>query len=153
MTQVVHDVCIQNLPVRFILDRAGLVGADGSTHAGAFDTAYLGCLPNMMLMAPSDESELSRMVDDRPAQYDEGPCALRFPRGNGYGVKIDANAPAIEVGKGSALFAKARNIAILSFGGRLQECLEAADILKTKKYQFNNRGCAFRKTIRRKPYP
>jgi 1-deoxy-D-xylulose-5-phosphate synthase len=143
--QVVHDVCIQNLPVRFILDRAGLVGADGSTHAGAFDTAYLGCLPNMMLMAPSDESELSRMVTTA-ANYTQGPCALRFPRGNGYGVEIDTNAPAIEVGKGR-IVREGQDIVILSFGGRLQECLEAADILKTRNINLTIADARFAKPL------
>ncbi|MCB1650449.1 MAG: 1-deoxy-D-xylulose-5-phosphate synthase, partial [Alphaproteobacteria bacterium] len=97
--QVVHDVAIQNLPVRFMMDRAGLVGADGCTHAGAFDIAYLGCLPNMVVMAASDEAELARMIATS-ASYDQGPIALRYPRGEGTGVDIPEDAQSIEIGKG-----------------------------------------------------
>ncbi|MCB9963659.1 MAG: 1-deoxy-D-xylulose-5-phosphate synthase [Rhodospirillales bacterium] len=97
--QVVHDVALQNLPVRFIIDRAGLVGADGATHAGSFDTAYLGCLPNFVLMAPSDEAELIHMVATAAA-YDKGPIALRFPRGNGVGVPLPERGEILPIGKG-----------------------------------------------------
>jgi len=143
--QVVHDVCIQNLPVKFMIDRAGLVGADGSTHAGAFDTAYLGCLPNMMLMAASDESELARMVVTAN-DYDAGPCALRFPRGNGYGVDIPENPTAIEVGKGRVV-REGKDVAILSYGTRLQECLTAADMLKDKNINITVADARFAKPL------
>ena len=143
--QLVHDVCIQNLPVRFILDRAGLVGADGCTHAGAFDTAYLGCLPNMMLMAASDESELAHMISTAVA-YDDGPCALRFPRGNGFGVEIPTNATPLEIGKGR-IVRQGSGIAILSFGARLNECLEAATILETKGVSITVADARFAKPL------
>ena len=143
--QVVHDVCIQNLPVKFMIDRAGLVGADGSTHAGAFDTAYLGCLPNMMLMAASDESELARMVVTAN-DYDAGPCALRFPRGNGYGVDIPENPTAIEVCKGRVV-REGKDVAILSYGTRLQECLTAADMLKDKNINITVADARFAKPL------
>ncbi|PCI00121.1 MAG: hypothetical protein COB76_04160 [Alphaproteobacteria bacterium] len=143
--QVIHDVCIQNLPVRFVLDRAGFVGADGATHAGSFDTAYLGCLPNMMLMAASDECELSRMVTTA-VNYDDGPCAFRFPRGNGFGSAINADAPALEIGKGR-IVRKGADIAILSYGGRLHECLEAADILKEKNINLTVADARFAKPL------
>lgn len=125
--QVVHDVCIQNLPVRFALDRAGLVGADGATHAGAFDVAYLGCLPNMVLMAPSDELELMHMVATAAA-YNDGPIAFRYPRGEGVGLDLPERGDILEIGKGR-IVRKGNDIALLSFGTRLQECHKAADIL------------------------
>lgn len=128
--QIVHDVCIQNLPVRFAIDRAGLVGADGQTHAGSFDTAYLGCLPNMMLMAAADEVELARMVKTA-VNYNDGPCAFRYPRGNGVGVNWpDVIAP-LEIGKGRVM-REGQKIAILNYGARLQECLKAADMLEVE---------------------
>lgn len=126
--QVVHDVALQNLPVRFMMDRAGLVGADGATHAGAFDIAYLGCLPNFVLMAAADEAELSNMVHTA-ALYDAGPIALRYPRGEGTGVAIPEMPVALEIGKGRVL-REGTKIALLSYGTRLQECLAAADELQ-----------------------
>ena len=128
--QLVHDVAIQNLPVRFALDRAGLVGADGATHAGSFDIAYLGCLPNMMLMAAADEAELAAMVATAAA-YDSGPCALRYPRGNGFGVAMPENPAPLRIGRGRVL-RRGDDVAILSYGARLQECLAAADILAAR---------------------
>ena len=128
--QVVHDVAIQNLPVRFMLDRAGLVGADGQTHAGAFDTAYLGCLPNFTLMAASDEAELANMVHTA-ALHDDGPIALRYPRGEGTGIDIPNTPQALEIGKG-CIICEGSDVAILSYGTRLQECLKAADTLEKK---------------------
>lgn len=125
--QVVHDVAIQNLPVRFAMDRAGLVGADGSTHAGAFDTAYLGCLPNFVLMAASDEAELARMIATA-ADYNDGPIAFRYPRGEGFGVEIPEAAEPLEIGKGR-IVRQGTDVAILSYGGRLHEALKAADTL------------------------
>ena len=126
--QVVHDVAIQNLPVRFALDRAGLVGADGPTHAGSFDIAYLGCLPNFVLMAAADEVELARMVVTA-AQHDTGPIAFRYPRGEATGIEIPENPMALEIGKGRILREGSR-IALLSYGTRLGEAMKAADQLE-----------------------
>ena len=130
--QVVHDIAIQNLPVRFMIDRAGLVGADGCTHAGAFDIAYLGCLPNFVLMAASDEAELCHMVKTAAA-YNDGPIALRYPRGEGTGVDIPDTAEALEIGKGRIVHGSGEgDIAILSYGTRLEECRKAAEMLEAK---------------------
>ncbi|MAF67835.1 MAG: 1-deoxy-D-xylulose-5-phosphate synthase [Micavibrio sp.] len=123
--QLVHDVCIQNLPVRFAMDRAGLVGADGATHAGSFDIAYLCCLPNMVVMAASDEAELTHMTHTA-ACYDDGPIAFRFPRGNGTGAPIPNTPQKLEIGKGR-IVREGKNIAILSFGARLEEALKTAN--------------------------
>ncbi|MCW0180284.1 MAG: 1-deoxy-D-xylulose-5-phosphate synthase [Zavarzinia sp.] len=128
--QVVHDVAIQKLPVRFAIDRAGLVGADGPTHAGSFDLAYLGCLPNFVLMAPSDEAELARMVATSAA-IDDAPSAFRFPRGEGVGVDIPADLQPLEVGRGRIVREGSR-VAILSLGTRLGEALKAADALAAR---------------------
>ncbi len=125
--QVVHDVVLQNLPVRFAMDRAGLVGADGATHAGAFDIAYLGCLPNMTLMAAADEAELVHMVATA-AVHDEGPIAFRYPRGEGTGVALPERGMPLTLGQGRVL-REGTAVAILSYGGRLPECLKAADEL------------------------
>jgi 1-deoxy-D-xylulose-5-phosphate synthase len=125
--QVVHDVAIQRLPVRFILDRAGLVGADGPTHAGAFDVAYLGCLPGFVLMAAADEAELVHMVATAVAINDR-PSALRYPRGDGVGVDMPEVGVPLEIGKGRIL-REGSSVALLSFGARLQECLLAAETL------------------------
>jgi 1-deoxy-D-xylulose-5-phosphate synthase len=125
--QVVHDVVLQGLPVRFAMDRAGLVGADGATHAGSFDIAYLGCLPGIVLMAPSDEAELAHMVATAAA-IDDGPSAFRYPRGEGTGVAVPARGTPLEVGRGRIL-REGNSIAILSYGTRLAECLKAADEL------------------------
>ena len=125
--QVVHDVAIQNLPVRFAMDRAGFVGADGATHAGTFDIAYLACLPNMIVMAAADEAELKRMVATAVA-IDDGPCALRYPRGEGLGIALPPACRPLEIGKGRIL-REGSTVAILSLGTRLQECLKAADKL------------------------
>lgn len=127
--QVVHDVAIQNLPVRFALDRAGLVGADGPTHAGAFDVAYLGCLPNFVLMAAADEVELSRMVVTAVAR-DDGPTAFRYARGEATGLEIPENPQALEIGKGR-IVKEGTRIALLSYGTRLGEALIAAEQLDT----------------------
>ena len=126
--QVVHDVAIQGLPVRFVLDRAGLVGADGPTHAGAFDVAYLGCLPGFVIMAAADEAELMHMVATQ-ATLDDCPSALRYPRGEGVGVDLPERGTPLEIGKGRIVRESKGPIAILSFGARLQECLKAADEL------------------------
>ena len=125
--QVVHDVAIQRLPVRFALDRAGLVGADGPTHAGAFDLAYLGCLPGFVLMAAADEAELMHMVATAVA-IDDRPCAFRYPRGEGTGVELPAEGRALEIGKGR-IVREGSAVALLSLGTRLGECLRAADQL------------------------
>ena len=125
--QVVHDVAIQNLPVRFALDRAGLVGADGSTHAGSFDITYLATLPNMVVMAAADEAELVHMVHTA-ALYDDGPIALRYPRGNGVGVPLPETPQKLEIGKGR-IVREGKKVAILSLGTRLEEALKAADRL------------------------
>ncbi len=125
--QVVHDVAIQRLPVRFALDRAGLVGADGPTHAGSFDVAYLGCLPDFVIMAASDEAELKHMVATAVA-IDDRPSAFRYPRGEGVGIDMPAVGVPLEIGRGRVV-REGSKIALLSFGTRLQECLKAADQL------------------------
>ena len=122
--QLVHDVAIQNLPVRFVIDRAGLVGADGATHGGVFDLAFLSCLPNMMIACPSDESELVHMMKTFAA-YDEGPSALRFPRGEGRGVAMPDTPEILEIGKGRVL-SEGQDLAILSLGVMLDEAEKAA---------------------------
>ncbi len=128
--QVVHDVALQNLPVRFAIDRAGLVGADGPTHAGSFDIAYLGCLPNFTLMAAADEAELMHMVATAAA-HDAGPIALRFPRGEGVGVEMPEIGEPLPIGRGRVL-REGTKIAILSYGARLAEALKAASDLETR---------------------
>jgi len=125
--QVVHDVALQSLPVRFAMDRAGLVGADGATHAGSFDIAYLGCLPNVVLMACADEAELMHMVATAAA-IDDRPSAFRYPRGEGTGVALPARGMPIEIGRGRVL-REGNSVAILSYGTRLAECLKAAEEL------------------------
>ena len=122
--QVVHDIAIQRLPVRFAIDRAGLVGADGPTHAGAFDIAYLGCLPGFVLMAAADEAELVHMVATAVA-IDDQPSALRYPRGEGLGVPMPAEGKPLEIGKGRIL-QEGHKVALLSYGARLGDCLKAA---------------------------
>lgn len=143
--QIVHDVCIQNLPVRFAMDRAGLVGADGATHAGAFDIAYLGCLPNIVLMAPSDEEELIHMVATA-ARHDAGPIALRYPRGEGIGIKLPTRGKPLEIGKGRVI-REGSDVAILSYGTRLAECLKAAVILDKKNISATVADARFAKPL------
>ncbi|MEP7315403.1 MAG: 1-deoxy-D-xylulose-5-phosphate synthase [Sphingomicrobium sp.] len=128
--QLVHDVAIQNLPVRFAMDRAGLVGADGCTHAGSFDLAYLGTLPNLVVMAASDEAELVHMVHTM-AHYDDGPIAVRYPRGNGRGVDMPQVPQKLEIGKGRVV-REGKKVAILSLGTRLEEAEKAAELLEAK---------------------
>ncbi|MEM9393994.1 MAG: 1-deoxy-D-xylulose-5-phosphate synthase [Pseudomonadota bacterium] len=128
--QVVHDVALQNLPVRFAIDRAGLVGADGATHAGAFDTAYLANLPNMVVMAAADEAELRHMVATAVA-HNAGPIAFRFPRGEGVGVEMPERGEILELGKGR-MIREGHRVAILSFGARLREVLEACEKLEAR---------------------
>jgi len=127
--QVVHDVAIQNLPVRFAIDRAGLVGADGATHAGSFDVTYLATLPNFVVMAAADEAELVHMTRTA-AEYDAGPIAVRYPRGNGVGVPLP-EPDLLEIGKGRVV-REGKKVAILSLGTRLAEALKAADMLEAK---------------------
>ena len=128
--QVVHDVAIQNLPVRFAIDRAGLVGADGSTHAGSFDITYLATLPNFVVMAAADEAELAHMTYTA-AEYDDGPIAFRYPRGNGVGAAIPETLEKLEIGKGR-MVREGSKVAILSLGARLAEAKKAADQLEVK---------------------
>ncbi|MBL45698.1 MAG: 1-deoxy-D-xylulose-5-phosphate synthase [Sphingomonadaceae bacterium] len=128
--QVVHDVAIQNLPVRFAIDRAGLVGADGCTHAGSFDITYLATLPNMVVMAAADEAELAHMTYTA-AEYDDGPIAFRYPRGAGTGVEIPETLEKLAIGKGRVV-REGTKVAILSLGARLEEAKKAADQLEAK---------------------
>ena len=128
--QVVHDVAIQGLPVRFAMDRAGLVGADGATHAGSFDIGYMGALPGMVLMAAADEAELAAMIATA-CEIDDRPSAFRYPRGDGVGVEIPELAAPLEIGKGR-IVREGTTVALLSFGTRLQETLKAADLLAAR---------------------
>nr|WP_198928897.1 1-deoxy-D-xylulose-5-phosphate synthase [Maricaulis sp. W15] len=143
--QVVHDVAIQKLPVRFAIDRAGLVGADGATHAGSFDIGYLGALPGMVLMAASDELELSRMVKTA-ALIDDAPSAFRYPRGNGTGIEIPDQIEPLEIGKGRVVREGSR-IAILSLGTRLEESLKAADALAVQGFSTTVADARFAKPL------
>ena len=145
--QVVHDVAIQNLPVRFALDRAGLVGADGPTHAGAFDIAYLSCLPNMTVMAAADEADLVHMVATAAA-HDSGPIALRYPRGEGVGVDMPERGEPLPIGKGRVVREGTR-IAILSLGARLGEALKAADELAARGLSTTVADARFAKPLDR----
>ncbi len=128
--QVIHDVALQKLPVRFAIDRAGIVGQDGPTHAGAFDIAFLGCLPGFVLMAAADEAELARMVATAAA-YDLGPIAFRYPRGEGLGVEVPVQPTPLSLGVGRILREGGR-VALLSYGARLSECLRAAEALESR---------------------
>jgi 1-deoxy-D-xylulose-5-phosphate synthase len=145
--QVVHDVALQNLPVRFCMDRAGLVGADGATHAGAFDLAYLCCLPNMTVMAASDEAELVHMVATAHA-HDTGPIALRYPRGEGVGVDLPERGVALPIGKGRMVRApEGARVALLSLGTRLSEALKAADALEAEGIAVSVADARFAKPL------
>ena len=128
--QVVHDVAIQSLPVRFAIDRAGLVGADGSTHAGSFDITYLSTLPNFIVMAPSNESEFIKMINTS-VHINDKPCAIRYPRGTGVGLELPSIDETLEIGKGRVI-QKGKQVCILSLGTRLEECKIAAEELKIK---------------------
>ncbi len=143
--QVVHDVALQNLPVRFPIDRAGFVGADGPTHCGAFDTTYLATLPNMVVMAASDEAELKHMVRTAAA-YDEGPISFRYPRGDGVGTDMPERGAILNIGEGRIVKQGSR-IAILSFGTRLQAALSAADELDTKGFPTTVADARFAKPL------
>jgi len=142
---VVHDVAIQNLPVRFAMDRAGMVGADGVTHQGSYDIAYLGCLPGIVMMAPSDEVELMHMVATAAA-IDDRPSALRYPRGNGYGLALPAAGEVLPIGKGR-IVREGTKVALLSYGPRLQECLKAADELAARGLPTTVADARFAKPI------
>ena len=146
--QVVHDVAVQNLPVRFAIDRAGLVGADGPTHAGAFDITYLSTLPNFVVMAASDEAELVRMINTAVSINDR-PAAFRYPRGNGLGVELPGINEILEIGKGK-IVKEGNKVAILSFGGRLQECLKAASKLDAKGISTTVADARFAKPLDQK---
>ncbi len=141
--QVVHDVAIQKLPVRFAIDRAGLVGADGATHAGSFDLAYLGCLPGMVIMAPSDELELMHMVATS-AQIDDGPSAFRYPRGEGLGIALPERGTPVSIGKGR-IMKEGSSVAILSLGPRLADSLRAADELAARGFSTTVADARFAK--------
>jgi 1-deoxy-D-xylulose-5-phosphate synthase len=143
----VHDVAIQNLPVRFAIDRAGLVGADGATHAGSFDVAYLGCLPNMVIMAASDEVELANMVKTS-VEYNQGPIAFRFPRGEGLGLEIPEQLQALEIGK-AKIVKKHENsdIVILSLGTRLSEVKIAEEKLSAEGFKISIIDARFAKPL------
>ena len=146
--QVVHDVAIQNLPVRFAIDRAGLVGADGPTHAGSFDITYLSTLPNFVVMAASDEAELVRMINTA-VNINDRPSAFRYPRGNGLGIKLPEINEILEIGKGK-IVRDGNKVAILNFGGRLQEILKAADKLETKGISTTIADARFAKPLDQK---
>lgn len=145
--QVAHDVDLQKLPVRFALDRAGLVGADGPTHCGAFDVTYMACLPNMVVMAPSDEAELMHMVATAAA-IDDRPSCFRFPRGNGIGAVLPSNnkGTVLEIGKGRIL-AEGSRVAILGYGAIVQQCMDAAKMLKTRDIEITVADARFCKPL------
>jgi 1-deoxy-D-xylulose-5-phosphate synthase len=145
--QVVHDVAIQKLPVRFALDRAGLVGADGPTHAGSFDLAYLGCLPDFVVMAAADEAELVHMVATAAA-YDEGPIALRYPRGEGVGIELPEPGLPLALGRGR-LIREGSRVALLSLGTRLAEALQAAEALEARGISTTVADARFAKPLDR----
>ena len=145
--QIVHDVALQNLPVRFAIDRAGLVGADGPTHAGSFDIGYLAALPNMVVMAAGDELELMHMVRTAAA-YDEGPIAFRYPRGEGVGLDLPERGEIIEIGKGR-IVQQGSDVAILSFGAHLDECRKAARALETQGVSVTIADARFAKPLDR----
>jgi 1-deoxy-D-xylulose-5-phosphate synthase len=145
--QVIHDVAIQNLSVRFPIDRAGLVGADGPTHAGSFDVAYLGCVPNMVVMAAGDEAELRHMVATAAA-YDGGPIAFRYPRGDGTGVDLPVRGSVLEIGRGRVL-REGTKVAILSLGTRLGEALKAAEELESRGLSTTVADARFAKPLDR----
>ena len=143
--QLVHDVAVQNLPVRFAIDRAGVVGADGATHAGVYDIAFLSCLPNMVVMCPADEAELVHMVATAAA-YDDGPSAVRYPRGNGCGVSLPEQPEILPIGKGRVL-RTGEDIVLLSIGTRLAACLDAAEKLAADGAQITVADARFAKPL------
>ncbi|MBO6507482.1 MAG: 1-deoxy-D-xylulose-5-phosphate synthase, partial [Roseibium sp.] len=143
--QVVHDIALQNLPVRFAIDRAGLVGADGPTHAGAFDVGYLANLPNFTVMAASDEVELTHMIATA-AHHDAGPIAFRYPRGEGTGLQLPETAIPLPIGKGR-IVERGRTAAILSFGARLPECMGARETLEAEGISVTVADARFAKPL------
>jgi len=143
--QVVHDVAIQSLPVRFAIDRAGLVGADGATHAGSFDVTYLSTLPNFVVMAASDEAELVRMVNTA-VKINDRPCAFRYPRGNGVGIELPNISETLEIGKGR-IVRQGKQAAILCLGARLEECKKAAEILSSRGIELTIVDARFAKPL------
>ncbi len=143
--QVVHDVAIQSLPVRFAIDRAGLVGADGPTHAGSFDITYLSTLPNFVVMAASDEAELIKMINTS-VQINDRPSAFRYPRGNGLGIELPGINEVLEIGKGRIIL-EGKHLAILNFGARLNECKKASEILKKKGISISIFDARFAKPL------
>ena len=143
--QVVHDVAIQSLPVRFAIDRAGLVGADGATHAGSFDVTYLSTLPNFVVMAASDEAELVKMVNTA-VKINDRPCAFRYPRGNGVGIELPNISETLEIGKGR-IVRQGKQVAILCLGARLEECKRAAEILSSKGIELTIVDARFAKPL------
>ena len=143
--QVVHDVAIQSLPVRFAIDRAGLVGADGATHAGSFDVTYLSTLPNFIVMAASDEAELVRMINTA-VKINDRPCAFRYPRGNGIGIELPNISESLEIGKGR-IVRQGKQAAILCLGARLEECKKAAEILSSKGIELTIVDARFAKPL------
>jgi len=143
--QVVHDVAIQSLPVRFAIDRAGLVGADGATHAGSFDITYLSTLPNFVVMAASDEAELVKMVNTA-VKINDRPCAFRYPRGNGVGIELPNINETLEIGKGR-IVRQGKQVAILCLGARLEECKRAAEILSSKGIELTIVDARFAKPL------
>jgi 1-deoxy-D-xylulose-5-phosphate synthase len=143
--QVVHDVAIQSLPVRFAIDRAGLVGADGPTHAGSFDITYLSTLPNFIVMAASDEAELVKMINTA-VKINDRPCAFRYPRGNGVGVELPKISETLEIGKGK-IVRQGKQAVILCLGARLEECKKAAEILSTKGIELTIVDARFAKPL------
>jgi len=146
--QVVHDVALQSLPVRFAIDRAGLVGADGPTHAGSFDITYLSTLPNFVVMAASDESELVRMINTS-VHINDRPSAFRYPRGNGVGIEMPAISEVLEIGKGRVI-QEGKKAAILSFGTRLEECKKASELLSKKGIDITIIDARFAKPLDKK---
>jgi 1-deoxy-D-xylulose-5-phosphate synthase len=143
--QVVHDVAIQSLPVRFAIDRAGLVGADGPTHAGSFDVTYLSTLPNFVVMAASDESELVRMINTS-VKINDRPSAFRYPRGNGIGIELPGINECLEIGKGRVI-KEGKQVAIINFGTRLEECKKASEILSKKGIEITIIDARFAKPL------
>jgi 1-deoxy-D-xylulose-5-phosphate synthase len=143
--QVVHDVALQSLPVRFAIDRAGLVGADGPTHAGSFDITYLSTLPNFIVMAASDESELVKMINTS-VHINDRPSAFRYPRGNGVGIKLPSINETIEIGKGR-IIKEGKKVAILNFGTRLDECKKASELLSKKGIEVTIVDARFAKPL------
>ena len=143
--QVVHDVALQSLPVRFAIDRAGLVGADGPTHAGSFDITYLATLPNFVVMAASDEAELVKMINTS-VNINDRPSAFRYPRGNGVGIELPGIDEILKIGEGKVVY-EGKHVAILNFGARLDECKKAKESLEKKGIQISLVDARFAKPL------